>query len=323
MIQGTDFQEKQILFIDPKEGAGKFGIKLQNSNLLLTRNEKAENKISLHKLLTIFVLGDMTLSTKIIEGVQKHGASMYLLKRNFAQYAHFGADADANYLARIRQYALTNQEELQIAKHIIKNKIKNQARLLEIGQTEEVKNIIMNIDNAKTPKELLGIEGSFARKFFSEYFNEISWRRRAPRTREDIPNLLLDIGYTILFNFIDSLSRLYGLDLYKGIYHTQFFARKSLVTDLEEPFRCIIDKALLKGYRLGIVNEEDFTFNNKKQEFMLPWKNANKYYRLFSDEIMGRKMEIFEFIQAFYRHIMLPKKNKLKNFNINKEYHKK
>jgi len=44
---------------------------------------------------------------------------------------------------------------------------------------------------------------------------------------------------------------------------------------------------------------------------------------LFADEIMDRKMEIFAFVQPFYRHIMLPSENKLVSFNINKNYNKK
>ena len=322
MLNPNDFKEKQILFIDPKEGDGKLGLRIQNSNLVLTKDGKATNKISLHNILSVFVVGDMTITTKLIEAITKHGASIYFLKRNFSVYASFGANAEANYLARVRQYEMPKDKELELAKFIVVNKIKNQARLLNIQKTSRYKEAIQNAKNAQDFKSLLGVEGNFSSIFFKEYFKDIGWRRRAPRTREDIPNLLLDIGYTILFNFLDSILRLYGLDLYKGVYHRQFFARKSLVTDIQEPFRSIIDKTMLKGYRLGIINENDFEFDRKKLEFVLPWKHASKYYKLFAEEIMERKMEIFDFILAFYRHIMMPEKNKLKEFNINKNYNK-
>ena len=322
MLNPNDFKEKQILFIDPKESDGQLGLRVQNTNLVLTRDGKAVNKISLHNILSVFVVGDMTITTKLIEAITKHGASIYFLKRNFLVYASFGANAEANYLARVRQYEMPKDKELELAKFLVVNKIKNQARLLNVQKTSRYKEAIQNAKNAQDFKSLLGVEGNFSSIFFKEYFKDIGWRRRAPRTREDIPNLLLDIGYTILFNFLDSILRLYGLDLYKGVYHRQFFARKSLVTDIQEPFRSIIDKALLKGYRLGIINENDFKFDRKKLEFVLPWKHASKYYKLFAEEIMERKMEIFDFILAFYRHIMMPEKNKLKEFNINKNYNK-
>ncbi len=320
MIQATDFEEKQIIFIDPKEGEGKFGLKIQNSNLLMTRNDKPENKVRLHAILAIYIIGDLTLTTRFIDQAQKNNISIFFLKRNMGHYGAISSGAEANYLVRQRQYELSRKEELELAKHLVKNKVKNQARLLKEQKSADFKKLLTAIDKAKDNKELLGLEGNYAKKFFKEYFKEINWRRRAPRTREDIPNLLLDIGYTILFNFIESVLRLYGFDIYKGVYHKLFFARKSLVTDLQEPFRCLVDKALLKGYRLGVVNEGDFKFNTKKREFELPWKHSAKYYRLFSEEIMERKIEIFYFIQAFYRHVMLPESNKLKNFNINKDY---
>jgi CRISPR-associated protein Cas1 len=51
---------------------------------------------------------------------------------------------------------------------------------------------------------------------------------------------------------------MYGFDVYVGILHTQFFHRKSLVCDLEEPFRPIGDAAILKAMNLGQVSEKDF-----------------------------------------------------------------
>ena len=324
MIQSTDFKEKQVLFVDTRSHKGKSALRFQNSNFLYLKDDKPVNKISCHNLIAVFLIGEMTLTTQLIRQAKEHGVSLYFLKHNFAPYASVGANAEAHYLLRQRQYTMSEEENMEVARHLVINKIKNQARLLGLKTSSaEVKEAIQKAKSASDMKSLLGVEGNFSKKFFSEYFAEIDWRRRAPRTREDIPNLLLDIGYTVLFNFIDSLLRLYGFDIYKGVYHQLFFGRKSLVSDVQEPFRSIVDKALLKGYKLSIVDENDFNFNTRKREFELPWKNASKYYRLFADEIMDRKMEIFAFVQAFYRHIMLPSENKLASFNINKNYNKK
>lgn len=323
MITPTDAQEKQILFVDPRSDEGKFGLRFANGNLVLTRDEKATDKISVHRLLAVFVLGDFTMTSKLIEKSKEHGVSLFLLKRNFAPYAALNAEAEGNYLARKRQYSLSEKEELELARFLVQNKLKNQARLLGKVKDVDFKSLLERVKKARDRQELLGLEGNFAKEFFKEYFAEIGWRRRAPRTKEDIPNLLLDIGYTVLFNFTEAMLRLHGLDVYKGVYHQLFFARKSLVTDLQEPLRSIIDKALLKAYKLGQIREEDFEFNKRKQEFYLPWKNSARYYRIFSEEIMERKVEIYEFVRVFYRHMMLPQENKLKEFNINKNYHNK
>jgi len=49
-------------------------------------------------------------------------------------------------------------------------------------------------------------------------------------------------------------------DNYKGVYHKFFYQRKSLVCDLVEPFRPIIDYKVRKIIKLGQVNEEDFDY---------------------------------------------------------------
>jgi CRISPR-associated protein Cas1 len=50
--------------------------------------------------------------------------------------------------------------------------------------------------------------------FFTNYFKEIGWNRRSPRAKNDVKNLLMDIGYTYLFHYIEALLRLYGFDNY-------------------------------------------------------------------------------------------------------------
>ena len=112
----------------------------------------------------------------------------------------------------------------------------------------------------------------------------------------------MDIGYTILFNIINALLEMYGFDVYVGILHTQFFHRKSLVCDLEEPFRPIVDAAILKALNLGQVSEKDFWKN--QNQYILPWKNSKKYVGLILEALMECKNEIFIYLQSYYRSFM-------------------
>jgi CRISPR-associated protein Cas1 len=123
-----------------------------------------------------------------------------------------------------------------------------------------------------------------------------------PRTKVDIPNLLLDIGYTYLFHFIEALVRMYWFDAYYWVYHRTWYQRKSLALDLMEPFRCIIDKELLKAYNLKQINPKDFKFQN--WAYVLPWENANKYSSIFLKAIMDNKKDIFYFVKEYYKYFM-------------------
>jgi CRISPR-associated protein Cas1 len=173
------------------------------------------------------------------------------------------------------------------------------AHKLDHPNKKEMANTIKLISDSKS---LLGVEGNFSKIFYQTYFKKINWYRRSPRAKEDIPNLLLDLGYTFLFNFIDSLLQLYGFDTFKGVYHKLFFQRKSLACDLMEPFRPIIDKQLLKSYNLGQIKTADFT--NNKGTVSISYKKISTYTKIFMTAIMDHKVDIHQYIQIYYYYIL-------------------
>lgn len=86
------------------------------------------------------------------------------------------------------------------------------------------------------------------------------------------------------------------------MYHTLFFERKSLVCDLVEPFRCLIDRQIRKIYNLGQINEKDFIFKN--QEYNIHRDHRQKYIKLLLDPILKHKKAIFQYVKSYYRSIM-------------------
>lgn len=317
MLSIPDFKEKQILFIQPERNAEN-RIKLINDNVAFLKGDKVINQLSCHKIFAIFIIGDISITSVLVRNCLKCGISIFLLKNNFETYAAIGSGADGNYLLRSKQYNFLG--ELELAKRIVKNKISNQLALLKNGGKingadfgkMEIK-LNSKIDGAKDEKELLGIEGSSTKNFFQVYFDEIDWYKRMPRTKVDHYNVLMDMGYTFLFNYIDSLLRLYGFDTYKGFYHKLFFQRKSLTCDLVEPFRCIIDKQLLKSYHLGQIDEKDFEYSGGR--YLLKYDKSQKYSGLFLDSILTHKENIFLYVKDFYR-FMMEKESKYPIFKI-------
>lgn len=308
MLQFPDFEEKQILFIESFETKN---INFENENLVIKEDWNIKNKVSLYKIFAIFLIGETTLSSVIIRKFQDFWITLVLLKQNFLPYLVIWSETEWNFILRKKQYEKTDEEMFYIAKEIILLKTKNQLSLLsnfrdksetlkiEIQKTKE---IIKKIPNAENPESLLWYEWNVSKIFFWSYFESIGWYKRAPRTKIDIPNLLLDIWYTYLFHFIEALLRLYWFDNYYGVYHRTWYQRKSLALDIMEPFRCIIDKALLKAYNLWQINKKDFNFRNWQYE--LDWKISKKYTRIFLQAIMENKKEMFYFVKEYYKYFM-------------------
>jgi CRISPR-associated endonuclease Cas1 len=267
-------------------------------------------KFPFQKLLALFIIGHITVTTPLIEKCKKYNVALVVLKPNLRPVFYWSNSAEANYLLRQYQYALPIND-ISIAKTIVYNKIYNQIVNLKrtkkkdcitVEAIENCQTILNGIDNIEDYKQLMGNEGIAAKSYFAAYFQSLSWRGRYPRTKCDSLNVTLDIGYTILFNYIECFVRMFGFDIYKGVYHRQWFQRKSLICDLIEPFRCLIDHAVLLAFNRKQFKENDFIL--KDSEYQLKKEKVADYYRIFYDVLIEHKSEVFKYVQAYYRCFM-------------------
>ena len=310
MIDKTDFVKKQIVFYFPSQGDK---MSFQNDNIVIKDREKRTKfQVTCYRIFLIFVVGDTTISTGLLSRAKKFGFSLCLMNRNMKMYQFIGARMEGNTLLRKRQY---DYEGMEVGQSIIINKIANQrAALMHLRnknglQLEAIEKLEEHIRKLKESEpdlnKIMGSEGSAARTYFSQMFDNTRWKGRKPRIKCDYVNASLDIGYTILFNMIDALLNVYGFDEYYGVLHRCFYMRKSLVCDLQEPFRPIIDYTTRKAVNLKQIKEEDFTVYNMR--YVLDWKKSPEYMQLYLKEILKYKEEIFCYIQGYYRSVMKQK----------------
>ena len=302
-----DFEYKQIIFVFTDEGEK---ISFKNDNIVILDSEKKiKHQSTCYRLFVLFVCGDYCLTTGLIDHSKKFGFSIVFMTPTLRVTAIISAKAEGNVLLRRKQYSYDKKD---IAAHIISNKIHNQCSILKKNRKKSIeeKEIIKKLELFEqevlkenlSRQEIMGIEGISAKLYFSCLFSKYNWKGRQPRTKCDITNTLMDIGYTILFNIVNALLEMYGFDVYVGILHTEFFHRKSLVCDLEEAFRPIVDIAILKALNLCQINEKDFWY--KQNQYILPWKNSKKYIKLILEAIMKYKNDIFIYLQSYYRAFM-------------------
>ena len=303
MMTYPDFSYKQIA-VHFAGGQGE-KVKFRADNILI---EDKEGTVlfqhSCHRVFALFIVGEVSLTSVAIAKSVAFGFPIILMNRNLRIVAKFNCAAEGNTLLRQKQYA--KERNKLIAQKLVAQKIENQITLLRSlrAPSMEDKKAICALENANPydtddVRDLMGVEGNSSRVFFSTYFRPLGWTRRAPRCKHDIYNVLLDIGYTYIFHFIEAMLSLYGFDVFCGVHHTFFYQRKSLVCDIVEPFRCIIDRRLRKAYNLKQINPEDFF--QKDNQWNLAYKEQAKYTRLFLKDILVEKQKIFLFCQSYYR----------------------
>jgi CRISPR-associated protein Cas1 len=309
MLDVNDFEMKQIIVAFFNNGDT---VCFRNDNLLIKgKDGTIKCQATCYRLFAVFIVGHTSLTTVLIERAKKFGFIIVLFTASFRIYEVIGFRRDANILLHKKQY---EYQSLAIAKQITMNKINNQRAVLMQNRqkSEDLKECIKKLDayRKKIPdaihlQDIMGYEGMASRIYFRAHFNTEEWNGRKPRIKSDYINSILDIGYTVLFAFIEGVLDIYGFDLYCGVMHTLFYMRKSLVCDLVEPFRCIIDKQTKKSIHLHQFKKEDFEVYNNRYE--LSWKKSPSYVAIFLNAILEYKREIFLYIRQYYRCFMQQK----------------
>ena len=309
MFTSKDIQYRTIFVINCIK---ERNLRVSNGELLLEEAEekKTLTKMPFQKILALFIIGHISITTPLIEKCKKFNVALIVVKPNLRPVFYWADSAEANFLLRQKQYQL-ERTDLHIAKILLSNKIQNQLTLLNNTRRKDeltrraiqvCTECLRLIPDEKEYQTLMGYEGFSSKVFFAAYFQDLHWKARCPRAKCDAINVTLDIGYTILFNFIECFLRMFGFDLYVGVFHRLWFKRKSLVCDVMEPFRCIIDRATRTAYHRKQFSEKDFTI--EKGEYRLKRELSPDYYKVFIEALIPHKMDIFLFVQAYYRAFM-------------------
>ncbi len=318
MLNANDFKKKQILFLFTNHGDK---ISFSNDNIVIKDSSgKIKFQATCYRIFMICVVGNISITSGLIQRSKKFGFSICLMSITFKVYEIIGARMEGNTLLRKHQY---EYQDNYIGQKIEQNKISNQMNALRCirSKSEYLKEGIELLDNitAKLNEdmsylEVMGLEGNAAKVYFPRMFDNVKWSGRKPRIKSDYINVTLDIGYTMLFNMVDAILQVYGFDTYYGVFHRCFYMRKSLVCDIMEPMRPIIDYEIRKAANLGQCKIDDF--EQFDQRWVLKYKKNPDYIQFLMNSILEYKDDIFLYIQKYYRFFMKDRAGEVPVFEI-------
>ena len=139
----------------------------------------------------ICVVGNISITSGLIQRSKKFGFSICLMTTTFKMYEILGARMEGNTLLRKHQY---EYEENDIGRKIEQNKIKNQSQILKNirGKNQIMKEgielldkMVVQLEQPLEYLEVMGIEGNAARVYFSRVFDNVDWKGRKPRIKND------------------------------------------------------------------------------------------------------------------------------------------
>lgn len=184
-----------------------------------------------------------------------------------------------NVFLRQAQFRRSDDEAfcLSVARELVASKVRNQRTLLQRNHVEPpsraleaMKRLVRQVLEAGSLETLLGLEGTAAHYFFSNFagmlkvedeserplFDFTHRNRRPPR---DPVNALLSLGYAMLSRDLTITCHAVGFDPFMGFYHQPRFGRPALALDLMEGFRpLIVDSAVISAINTRMVTPDDF-----------------------------------------------------------------
>jgi CRISPR-associated protein Cas1 len=177
-------------------------------------------------------------------------------------------DDDSHVAVRISQYqAINNGKGLEIAKQLVIAKLKGQNILLRKHglKQHDYLTVKSKIENATNKQNLLTIEGHITEHYFQQIFQllpkQIRITKRETYKSYDAVNNIFNLAYTILKWKVTIAINKSKLEPFLGYLHSLQYSKPSLVCDLMELYRYMIDDYVIQ-YCMTL-NHKDFTMKTE------------------------------------------------------------
>lgn len=258
-------------------------LSLDGETVVVRSGADVLGRVPLHNLENIVCFGYRGTSPALIGACTEKNIGLCFLSPHGRFLGRICGPVQGNVLLRSTQYRTADDVvcSLPIAKMFLTGKIYNGRWLLEhfrrdhparldlpaVGACiDQMKTALQQIPEALSHNELLGIEGSAAKAYFSAFPKlilrseaDFPFTGRSRRPPLDPVNAMLSFTYTLLGNDIAGALEAVGLDPAVGFLHTMRPGRASLALDLLEELRApLADRFVLSQINLGAVTRRDF-----------------------------------------------------------------
>lgn len=184
---------------------------------------------------------------------------------------------------------------------------------------------VEKLNKTGTIRGLMGVEGGVAWKYWNEFAKAIpadydfcarSDQYRRPIAAGDKVNVMLNYGYSLLeaecLRAINSV----GLDAHVGFLHEMNSSKNSLAYDLQEPFRFLVDLAVISLIESEKIESKDF-IRTESYSFRLKPSGAKKVTEEFNNW-MNKKVA-YKKQSVMWSYALLLKTRELAQYLVGKK----
>lgn len=254
-------------------------LRIRGERFLVTQGKKKILETPAIKVDQVVILGNGLISPQAMNYLLKNNVDVAYMSTSGQYRGRLQPPFTQNLPLRKAQFALADDKDfcLAFSKAIVGTKVRNSIFLLQKkGQKQvfgrnikDLSHFLRRIEGAESQDKLLGLEGSASARYFQTFARllktDFGFSKRIKHPPPDPVNILLSLGYSLLFNLVHSMINLVGLDPFQGFFHRYKFGHATLASDLMEPLRApIVDTLVLRLVNLQMITEKDFSKQDGK-----------------------------------------------------------
>lgn len=232
----------------------------------------APKRIPYHDIVIYGHSGNISLEA--IKWLMKHGVGITVLNWNGELLTYIQPKSSVHVKTKFAQYQMyiNEKKRLSLAKMFLKGKFARTHEVLDWLATRynniniDFSKEFLNFKQTASMRDLLMIEGRIARHYWTQirkvvpknYEFESRQYINRPVGSVDAINTMLNYGYALLES--QCLRAIYGvgLDPHVGYLHDIAEGKQPLVYDLQEPYRFLIDLAVIEAIENQVFTKKDF-----------------------------------------------------------------
>ncbi|WP_028302067.1 CRISPR-associated endonuclease Cas1 [Oceanospirillum beijerinckii] len=257
-------------------------ITLDQHRWVIEKKDEVVADIPIKHLSTVVLFGKHQITTQALTQAMEQGVSIHFAS-GFGRYQGCASQIEHNPGFHLQQAAHFSQPENQLdfARALVAARIRSQKEVLRNRKVNEpgLDQALEKLKRITTLDQCLGTEGNATKLYWEAFRSQIpdDWEftHREKRHAKDPINSMLSFGYSLLYSHTDSLLRSKGLFPTLGGYHQSRGTHSALASDMMEPFRYLVERAVLSTIKTGQIKRNQF-FINKGQCWLD--KNARQFW---------------------------------------------
>lgn len=250
-------------------------LKRKDDNIILKSLEGEIKNLKVEMMDELYLFGEVSLNTKVLNYLSQNNVTMHIFNY-YGFYSGTYCPRDRN----VSGFMLINQvkaydnpsKRVDLAREIVNTAYFNIYRNLRYynsrgidlnEQMASIQRIARNLEFAENVNELMGIEGSIRRTYYTAWNDivrqEINFQKRTRRPPDNMINTLISFINSLVYT--TTLSEIYKTQLNPTIsyLHEPGTKRFSLCLDIAEIFKPLIaDRMIFSILNKNIITEKDF-----------------------------------------------------------------